>query len=60
MDAAATDAPAAAAAVPAAIGKAAASADRLVRRWVILMTALLLVTWRLAARSGIRPDLLAR
>jgi hypothetical protein len=60
MAAATIDPPAAAAAVPAAIGKAAASADRIVRRWVILMAALLLVTWRLAARSGIRPGLLVR
>ena len=60
VDAAAAEPPAAASAVPTAIEKAAASADGIVRLWFVLLAGFLVITWRLTARAGLRPGLLAR
>lgn len=42
----------------AAVHDAAASAGRILRRWTMLLGALLIVGWRIAARPTVRPDLL--
>jgi hypothetical protein len=58
-DASAAAAPAAQVAAPRpAMHDAAASAGRMLRRWTMLLGALLVVSWRIAARPPVRPDLL--
>ena len=46
------------AASAAAMQEAAVSAGRILRRWTFLLTALLIVGWRIAARPPVRPELL--
>jgi hypothetical protein len=46
------------AASAAAMQEAAVSAGRILRRWTLLLAALLIVGWRIAARPSVRPELL--